>query len=292
VRAASVGAVLTRALAACLALALLTSTGSRADAKGAPSLCSVPYPSAAAIEWTCLRLRAGDTLQRLFGDRWIDVARFNRVDRRHVVAGVELKVPARLDDIRDFTPLPSTYPAADADAKLILIDLSEQYLGAYEYGRRAFSAPVATGEAAHATPTGDFRITAADPRRRSSLYTIENTDVAYPMNWALRFHLSRQGIAYWIHGRDLPGYPASHGCIGLYDERMQAEYYGDPRDPILRDAQTLYEWVLGSRAAADGFQTLGDGPRVRIVGAAPPAQVARADAGRGGCTTSGAASSP
>ncbi len=27
--------------------------------------------------------------------------------------------------------------------------------------------------------------------------------------------------AFWIHGCDLPGYPASHGCVGLYDEEMQ-----------------------------------------------------------------------
>ena len=33
--------------------------------------------------------------------------------------------------------------------------------------------------------------------------------------------MNREGVSYWIHGRDMPGYPASHGCIGLYDESMQ-----------------------------------------------------------------------
>jgi len=28
----------------------------------------------------------------------------------------------------------------------------------------------------------------------------------------LRFHVNREGISYWIHGRDIPCYPASHGC--------------------------------------------------------------------------------
>jgi hypothetical protein len=267
-------------------VAFLAGPGSRVEAENPPPLCSIQHPSDAGIEWTCHRLRRGETLEQMFGDRWIDVARYNRMDRRHAVAGVELKVPSRLDDIRHFTPMPSDYAEADGDAKLILIDLSEQYLGAYEYGRRVFSAPVAIGQAAHPTPTGDFRITAADPRRRSSLYTIEDTDIPYPMNWALRFHVSRAGIAYWIHGRDLPGFPVSHGCIGLYDERMQSEYYRDPRTPVLRDAQVLYEWALGPLAAADRFQNLGEGPRVRIVGTAPAAPGAQTHAAPGGCTTS------
>jgi hypothetical protein len=274
-------------LAACV-VALLVGAAPRADAESRPSLCRIQYPSDAAIDWTCRRLRTGDTLERMFGDRWIDVARFNRIDRRHAVAGVDLKVPARLDDIRDFTPMPPTYAPAQAAAKLILIDLSEQFLAAYEYGRRVFSAPAATGEAEHPTPTGDFTVTAADPRRRSSLYTIEGTDIPYPMNWALRFHVSRRGIAYWIHGRDLPGYPASHGCIGLYDERMQAEYYGYPRAPLLHDARMLYEWSLGPLAAGLGFRSLADGPRVRIVGAAP-AVPPRPDTAQAGCASSAAA---
>ena len=44
-----------------------------------------------------------------------------------------------------------------------------------------------------------------------------------------------------IHGRDLPGYPASHGCIGLYDEPMQKEQYGVPGDPELNDAKRRFE---------------------------------------------------
>ena len=65
---------------------------------------------------------------------------------------------------------------------------------------------------------------------------IEGTDRPYPMNYALRFYVNRTGMSYWIHGRDLPGYPASHGCIGLYDEPMQKEQYGIPKDPKHRPA--------------------------------------------------------
>jgi hypothetical protein len=46
------------------------------------------------------------------------------------------------------------------------------------------------------------------------------------MNFALQFHVNREGMSYWIHGGDVPGYPASHGCICLYDKLMQKEQYG------------------------------------------------------------------
>ncbi len=237
-----------------------------------PSLCAIKHPSDARIEWTCHRLRRGESLQRLFGTRWIAVARFNRIDRRHAVPGIDLKVPTRLEDLDDFDPMPAEYPPAAGEARFVLIDLAEQFLGAYESGRRVFSAPIAAGEAGHDTPTGDFRITAVDPARRSSLYFINGTSTPYPMNYALRFHVDDEDVALWIHGRDLPGYAASHGCVGLYDEAMQRKFYGWPRDPILADARRLYEWVVGHPADQDGAQPF-HGPRVRILGTA-----ARADA--------------
>ena len=198
------------------------------------------------------------------------MARFNRIDRRHASSGAALKVPKRLEDIKDFTPLPLRYPSADTDAQFILVDLSEQFLGAYEYGRLVFSAPAATGEQGNETPTGDFRVTAANRRHRSSLYTIEGTDIPYPMNYALMFYTNIEGISYWIHGRDIPGYPASHGCVGLYDEEMQQTHYGAPSTPVLDDARTLYRWVMGPRADRESAQAVTAGPRVLMVGRAPP----------------------
>lgn len=113
-------------------------------------------------------------------------------------------------------------------------------------------------------------MTAAHRRHRSSLYTIEGTDTPYPMNYAIKFYTNTRGVTYWIHRRDLPGYPASHGCVGLYDEEMQQVYYGVPKDPALDDARSLYRWVMGSRPESEGIQTIRDGPRVLIVGRAPP----------------------
>lgn len=89
------------------------------------------------------------------------------------------------------------------------------------------------------------------------------------MNYPLRFYINREGVSYWIHGRDLPGYPASHGCIGLCDELMQKEQYGIPKEPELSDAKRLFEWVLGGEVEDDRVIPLPNGPRIRIMGRAP-----------------------
>lgn len=233
--------------------------------------CDIAYPSDATVEWECRTLRAGESLEKIFGDQWTDVARFNRIDRRHAHAGVSIKVPKRIEDLEAFKPLPLVYPPAERDEQFILIDLSEQFLGAYEYGALRVAVPIASGNGHNETPTGEFRLSAAHRARQSCLYTVEGTDRPYPMNHALRFHINREGVSYWIHGRDLPGYPASHGCIGLYDEPMQREQYGIPKDPELNDAKRLFEWVLGGEAQDDNVIPLPHGPKVHIIGQAPPA---------------------
>jgi len=48
-------------------------------------------------------------------------------------------------------------------------------------------------------------------------------------------------LLHRVYGQDLPGYPASHGCIGLYDAPRQKEEYGIPKDPELNDAKRLFE---------------------------------------------------
>jgi hypothetical protein len=238
-------------------------------AKKRPGPCEIVYPSDAGIEWDCRKLRPGESLDTLFGDRWVDVARFNRIDRRHARAGASIKVPRRVETLDGFQPLVPFYPPAEQQERFIVIDLSEQFLGAYEYGALRFAVPIASGNGDNHTPTGEFRITAAHRRRHSRLYTIEGTDRPYPMNHALKFHVNREGISYWIHGRDLPGYPASHGCIGLYDEPMQKEEYGIPREPELDDAKRLFEWVLGGDVEEERVIPLPAGPPVHIIGQAP-----------------------
>jgi len=242
----------------------------RAAPKKIANLCQIVHPSDASLAWECRKLKSGDTPLKLFGKRWREVLRFNRIDQRHFKAGASLKVPLDLAALADFTPLPREYPEVSGAEKFILVDLAEQFLGAYEYGKLRYSFPIATGNQENPTPAGDFRITAFDRDHESSLYQIDNTDSPYPMHYGLRFYINPQMVAYWLHGRDVPGYPASHGCIGLYDEEMQHRYYKSPAKPVLQDITTLYQWAIGANVDNGNLSSLKNGPPVRIIGSPIP----------------------
>jgi len=251
-----------RILIALLVAALASGPDAQSDGR---TPCERLHPSDERVEWTCRTMGPKESLESLYGDLWIDVARFNRIDRRHVVPGTRIKAPKRPQDVERFSPMPTRYASADSDSQFVLVDLSEQFLGAYEHGRLVFSAPIASGKTTNPTPTGTFRITAYDRSHESSIYDIVDTNRPYPMHYGLRFFVTASGMAYWIHGRDLPGVPASHGCIGLYDEEMQRDYYGRPQVLVLADARRLFQWVVGSRADTIGTFAIRDGPRVRVV---------------------------
>lgn len=242
------------------------------DDKAKEDLSRVEYPSLQNIKWHAQFIEPQQTLESLFGKDWVLVARFNRIDRRHVYPGMTIKVPDNMADIRTYTPLPQLLKPAVRHDKYILVDTTEQWLGAYERGKLVFSMPAATGKATTETPIGTFRITARDLKHTSSLYKTSNNEEQYPMDNALRFHIGTDNISYWIHARDLPGRPASHGCIGLFDEEMQKRVFATPQTPVLRDAQKLYAWAAGEEEYGEdsgGAEELEDGPIVEIRGDLP-----------------------
>jgi lipoprotein-anchoring transpeptidase ErfK/SrfK len=230
------------------------------------------YPSMEGIRWKSHFVRPQDSLERLFGRDWVAVARFNRIDRRHTYPGMTIKIPENMEDIRDYTPMAATFEKAREHPKYILLNVTEQWLGAYEFGRLVFSMPAATGLEGHLTPTGLFRAEAYHRRHTSSLYKTHKGDAQYPMDYAIRFHIDKEQVSYWIHARDLPGRPVSHGCVGVFDEAMQHRVYRVPDKPVLDDAKKLYAWTIGEALYAedDGTQKLlPDGPPLEIVGELP-----------------------
>ncbi|MDD5711211.1 MAG: L,D-transpeptidase [Smithellaceae bacterium] len=264
-----------------LALLILTgvfyATGTISEPAASPTdpsqedLSRIEYPSQENINWKPYFIRPQDDLERLFGKDWITVARFNRLDRRHAYPGVTLKVPDDIASARTYTPMPAVYESAVPYRKYILINLTEQWMGAYENGRLVFSMPAATGMEGHPTPTGLFRVDARDRNHTSSMYKTPDEKQQYPMDYAIRFYVGPDNIAYWIHARDLPGRPISHGCIGVYDETMQKRVYGTPDKPVLCDAKKLYDWATAEGAAFDSgmAEPVSDGPFVEIKGELP-----------------------
>lgn len=252
--------------------------------KAIEDLSRVEYPSlnGMGIRWHAHFVKPNETLESLFGADWVWVARLNRIDRRHVYPGMTIKAPGNMAAIRGYTPLPAFYEPARRHERYILVDVTEQWLGAYEFGKLAFSAPAATGKAGTESPTGMFRIDARHLTHTSSLYKTANDEEQYPMDNALRFHIGQDNVSYWLHARDLPGRPASHGCIGLFDEEMQNRVFGTPEKPVLLDSQRLYAWAAGDEEYGDDYgelDELEDGPVVEVRGdlprylPQPPAQV-------------------
>ncbi len=231
--------------------------------KTSVSRVSAVYTDKDGVKWQYTVLKKNYNLENLFGEYWIDVLKFNRIDRNHLWPGAKLKVPLNLVGIKDYTPMPKFYPPAESYGKYVLISLKDQFLGCYEYGNLKQSFPIASGKPGHGTPVGNFKILAHHRDHRSSRYTIENTNVPYPMTWAIKFYISKKRIAYWIHGRDMPGYPASHGCVGLYDEEMQKKYYGAPKNPVLIDAKKFYLWLFPG-AEFIGKEVMAQNPKIPL----------------------------
>ena len=152
---------------------------SPAEGKGGSFPGGVPQPQ--VIRWHPHFIQPNESLETLFGKDWVWVARFNRIDRRHVYPGMTIKVPDIMDGIRGYTPLPSLYEPARHQEKYILVDITEQWLGAYEHGRLVFSVPAATGRAEAATPTGMFRSVRGTGtiRRRSTRHRMMRSSIPW-----------------------------------------------------------------------------------------------------------------
>jgi hypothetical protein len=230
------------------------------------------YPSLEKITWRPHFIRPHETIETLFGKDWPVVARFNRIDRRHIYPGMTIKVPENIEEAKTYSALPAFYEPAKRHEKYILISITEQWIGAYSYGKLQFSMPAATGKKGTETPTGIFRIDARHQTHTSSLYQTDDKSAQYPMDNAMRFHIGKDNVSYWIHARDLPGRPASHGCVGLFDEEMQNRMYGIPEEPVLLDSEKMYEWAVGENVYDEDYgdlEELEDGPVVEIIGELP-----------------------
>lgn len=104
--------------------------------------------------------------------------------------------------------------AVPAGPLVLVVSLDEQRAYLYRNGLRIGVSTVSSGKRGKETPTGVFTILQKHREHRSSLY-----DDA-PMPFMQR--LTWDGIA--LHAGNLPGYPASHGCIRLPHEFARRLY--------------------------------------------------------------------
>lgn len=88
---------------------------------------------------------------------------------------------------------------------VIVVSIPEQKMFVFRNGVRIGRSTVSTGKKGHSTPTGVFTILQKKVDHESSLYKGAKMPHMQRLTW--------DGIA--MHAGQLPGYPASHGCVRL-----------------------------------------------------------------------------
>ena len=98
---------------------------------------------------------------------------------------------------------------------VIVVSIPDQVVTVYRNGVRIAVSTCSTGRPGHATPTGTFVILQKDVDHHSSLYDDAPMPYMERLTWG--------GVAF--HAGNLPGYPASHGCVRL-PRAFAQELYG------------------------------------------------------------------
>lgn len=102
----------------------------------------------------------------------------------------------------EFTWNPEVSPTGPV---AIIVSIPEQRVYVYRNGIEIAVSTCSTGKPGHETPTGVFTILQKDKNHHSSTYNNAPMPNMERLTW--------QGVA--LHAGNLPGYPASHGCVRL-----------------------------------------------------------------------------
>jgi hypothetical protein len=199
----------------------LSAAGPDDTSRSAVTAFSAPiHPKPAHFEVFTVRNRKSITEleSRLGPDGFVAMLKINRTDKKHLRAGDSLIIPDADSDLMSLAPFPIQLEVARTIPKLVLVSRRVQAFGAYESGRLVRWGPTSTGKKSTPTPAGLFHTNWKARETRSSV------NQSWILPWC--FNLDNfSGVSF--HQFDLPGYPASHGCVRLLQE----------------DAKWIYEWA-------------------------------------------------
>jgi hypothetical protein len=155
------------------------------------------------------------------------------------------------------------FPESVTEGPVIIIaSIPRQLVHVYRKGALIGVATCSTGKPGNSTPAGLFRVLNKYKDHHSSKY-------GDPMPNTLR--LTQKGVA--LHGGELPGYPASHGCVRLpldFADRLfeltplgtPVVIGGLPNHPLVNDARIVPAGnagkVLAAREAARSVAPAGN----------------------------------
>jgi lipoprotein-anchoring transpeptidase ErfK/SrfK len=207
----------------------------------APPLAVTPTP----LRFQVVTLQGQKSIKeletRLGPDVFALVLKINRLDRKHLRSGASLVIPDGPADLASVSPLPLKLESARSIPKLILVSRQAQAFGAYEFGVLVRWGPTSTGKKSTPTPGGLYYTNWKAKERRSSV------NQSWILPWCFNID-DITGVSF--HQFDLPGYPASHGCVRLLEE----------------DAKWLYGWAEQWLLAKPSDEILAYGTPVIIFG--------------------------
>lgn len=184
----------------------------------------------------------GAELVERFGlDNTLTILAINRIDDQHLTQGMKLVAPVSFKDPSLWRFMPEEVESAKDIPKLVIISQRTQAFGFYENGQLSRSGPVSSGKQSTQTQS---ELYFTNWKGREVISTFNNEWI---MKW--NFNIDNEtGVS--LHQYALPGYPASHSCVRLYEE----------------DARWLYHWADEWVVTLDGRTKLANGTPVIIYG--------------------------
>lgn len=181
-------------------------------------------------------------LSRFRADQIKLLAKLNHADPLHLAGLSRIVVPDRWDsDELLYSPMPKTIEQLHVEYKAIVVDLTAQVFGAYEWGNLVHWGPVCSGDRRHPTPSGTYHL-----NWRARVHT-STEDRTWVMPWYFNFD-NDQGLA--LHEYSMPGRPASHGCVRM----------------LAADARWLFDWGEEWTIGEDTREVTRPGTLVLLVG--------------------------
>jgi hypothetical protein len=110
---------------------------------------------------------------------------------------------------------PDQLTSATLQAHFTIIDLKSQHLAGYEYGKLIRICDISAAKKGYEDLIGGWTVIKKSKNAVSSVWK-DDSGNPFAMPWAVAI-----GGGYWIHQGQLPGYPASHGCVRMRETNAQ-----------------------------------------------------------------------
>ena len=169
------------------------------------------------------------------GDSMKLILMLNRIDKRYLYTQDSLVLPDTfISNLNIYSPFPDSMIILKDIHKVIFFSYYAEAFAVYEYGVQTRWGPVSMGSYYTQTPTGLYFT------NWKSKLAISREHPDWLMKWF--FNLDNyNGIS--MHEYDMPGFPASHACIRLYDEDARWLYYWAD------------QWICSSYTKIDAYGT-------------------------------------